>query len=321
MIHELNLIVESLTQPVRIDKYLGHQINQISRSRIQQLIEEGSVQVNDCPIFRGKEKVHPGDRIRVYLPPPQASTIDAEPIPLDLLFEDQDLLAVNKAPGLCVHPTEHMKTGTLVNALLYHIHDLSGIGGVLRPGIVHRLDRGTSGVLLVAKNDETHRRLSEMFKNRQIQKTYWALVHGVSTAREGEIDQPIGRHPSDRKRMTIRPDGRKSLTKYRILCTGLGGLLMEVYPRTGRTHQIRVHLHHLGFSIVRDPLYGLKKHMGRGALEGLFEGYPGIGLHAKTLRFNHPTTGETIILEAPLPIQFQSVVDQMQCLNQNNNVS
>lgn len=319
MTTELNFTVDPSALPVRIDKYLADRIDRLSRNRIQQLIAGGSVWLNGQPVPRAKEKTQPGDRIQVFLPPPQPSAVEPEPIPLDILFEDNDLLAVNKPPGLCVHPTEHMKTGTLVNALLYRIKDLSGIGGILRPGIVHRLDRVTSGVLLVAKNDETHRRLSDQFKSRLIEKTYWALAQGAANHREGEIDQPIGRHPTDRKRMTIRPDGRKSLTTYRILRTGLGGSLVEVYPRTGRTHQIRVHLHHLGFSILGDRLYGLKKHLGRGTLERLFEGYPGIGLHAKRIRFTHPMTEENMVVEAPLPDLFQSIVDQMQCLNLNIN--
>ncbi|MGC9328972.1 MAG: RluA family pseudouridine synthase [Candidatus Hinthialibacter sp.] len=318
---ELNFIVDAESEPVRIDKYLSAQTDQVSRNRIQHLIEERAILLNGRPVLRTKEKVHPGDEIRVRIPPPQSSTIEPESIPLDIIFEDSFLLVVNKQAGLCVHPTEHRKTGTLVNALLHHVKDLSGIGGVLRPGIVHRLDQVTSGILLIAKNDETHRKLSDLFKSRQIEKIYWAIALGSTPPLAGSVDQPIGRHPADRKRMTIRPDGRKSKTIYRILRTGLGGMLLEVYPRTGRTHQIRVHLRHLGLSIAGDQLYGLRKRQGRGAIERMFENYPGIGLHAKILRFQHPMTGEKIDLDAPPPPLFQSIVDQMICLNRNTNDS
>ncbi len=311
MNNEIEITVEADLSSIRIDKFIATKIPQISRNRIQQLIENHAIFLNDRSIDQSKEKVKVGDRIRFTLPPLQPSTVEPEPLPLDFLYEDEHIAVINKVPGMCVHPTEHLKTGTVVNGLLYHVKDLSGIGGVLRPGIVHRLDRVTSGVLLIAKNDEAHRRLSETFQSRQIQKTYWAITHGILPNPEGEIDQPIGRHPTDRKRMTIRPDGRKSLTRYRILRTGLGGMLLEVYPRTGRTHQIRVHLRHLGISIVRDTLYGLKKHLGKGTLERWFEGYPGIALHAKSLRFPHPVHGEEMIIEAPLPQIFQSIMDQM----------
>ncbi|MBN2328085.1 MAG: RluA family pseudouridine synthase [Candidatus Omnitrophica bacterium] len=321
MENELHFTVDAKSEPVRIDKYLSTQTGLISRNRIQRLIEEGAVLLNGEPILRTKEKVQPGDRIRIRIPPPQSGAIEPEAIPLDILYEDSSFLIVNKQAGLCVHPTEHRKTGTLVNALLHHSKELSSIGGVMRPGIVHRLDQATSGILLVAKNDDAHSKLSLLFKTRQIEKIYWAIVLGPTPPEAGVIDQPIGRHPADRKRMTILADGRKSKTMYRILRTGLGGTLLEVYPKTGRTHQIRVHLRHIGLSIAGDRLYGLRKRQGRGAIERLFEGYPGIGLHAKILRFVHPITGEKIDLEAPLPPIFQSVVDQMICLNRSKNDS
>lgn len=297
--------------PTRIDKYLADQIPHLSRSRIQQLIEGGHVILNGKSAPRVSEKVKSGDRIQITLPPPEPSGVQPEDIPLDILYQDSHLLVLNKPPGLCVHPTESMKTGTLVNALLHHVTDLSGIGGILRPGIVHRLDRVTSGVILIAKNDEAHRALSADFKQRRIRKIYWALAHGRPPQNEGEVNLPIGRHPTDRKRMAPRPDGRPSLTRYRILREGLGGTLVELYPVTGRTHQIRVHLRHLGCPVIRDSLYALRKFQGKGALERLFEGYPGIALHAKSIRFQHPLTGQEMHFEAPLPEAFQSIVDQL----------
>ncbi len=320
MTTELNFTVEETTSPTRIDKFIASQTEDISRNRIKQLIEEKQVFLNDEPICQTKRKVAPGDHIRVCLPPLQPSTVEPEDIDFSILYEDEHVAVIDKPAGLCVHPTDHIKTGTLVNGLLYKIHDLSGIGGVLRPGIVHRLDRVTSGILVIAKNNEAHRKLSECFKTRRIKKIYWAIVHGIITKQEGEIDLPIGRHPSDRKRMTIREDGRNSLTRYRITSTGLGGSLVKVYPRTGRTHQIRVHLHHLGLSIVGDALYGLKKHYGKGRLARLFEGYPGIALHAHELRFPHPATDEIMEFQAPLPQLLKSVVDKLTCLKPNDTV-
>lgn len=307
----LILTVPEGENPVRIDKYIADRTDRLSRSRIQSLIGQNAILLNQQPISRVSEKVKPGDSITIALPPPIPSGVLPEPIEIEILYEDQDILVVNKPAGMCVHPAGAIISGTLVNALLFHTKDLSGIGGVVRPGIVHRLDRGTSGVLLVAKNDEAHARLSTDFKSRRIKKVYWALIHGQPKTVTGEIDLPIGRHPSDRMRMAIRPDGRKSLTRYHILRVGLGGSLMEVYPFTGRTHQIRVHFKHLGFSIVRDVLYGSKKKLGRGELERLFDQYPGFALHAKSLQFDHPITGESMTVEASLPARFESAVKRL----------
>ncbi|MGI6454504.1 MAG: RluA family pseudouridine synthase [bacterium] len=305
---KISIDVLGQSLPQRIDKYLSTQVSELSRSRIQQLIAAGDILLNQQRVLKVSEKVKSGDRIEVHIPPPASSSIQPEPIPLEILYEDSQVVAINKPPGLCVHPTESITTGTLVNALLYHIRDLSGIGGVMRPGIVHRLDRVTSGILLAAKTDSAHQALSMMFKQRKMKKTYWAIVHGKPPQSEGEINLPIGRHPTERKRMAIRPDGRISVTRYKILREGLGGSWIEVYPLTGRTHQIRVHLRHLGCPVVRDVTYATRKHQGKGSLERALEGYPGIALHARSLEFLHPVTGEQIRLEAALPDQLQSVV-------------
>ncbi|MEW6237641.1 MAG: RluA family pseudouridine synthase [Candidatus Omnitrophota bacterium] len=308
---ELRLIVEENAKGTRIDKYLAKRVESLSRSRLQQLIQTGSVFLNSAPIARVSEKVKGGDLIALLLPPPAPSDVEPENIPIDILYEDAYLVVINKQPGISVHPTESMHSGTLVNALLYHIEDLSGIGGVLRPGIVHRLDRGTSGVLIAAKQDDAHRKLSNAFKARRIHKTYWAIVHGTPPQLQGEIDLPIGRSSSDRKQMTIRPDGRNAVTRYKILRAGLGGTLVELYPLTGRTHQIRVHLRHLGCPIVGDVLYGTKKYLGRGELERLLEGYPGIALHAHSIRFEHPATGEIMTITAEPPGPLAAVMDRL----------
>ncbi len=308
--NEIRLCVDQIVEAVRIDRYISGQVSELSRSRIQQLIKDGHVLLNNETVKRVGEKVKNGDHILIHLPPPEPSEVLPEAISLDVLYEDEHFVAVNKPVGMTVHPTERIKTGTLVNALLYHIKNLSGIGGVLRPGIVHRLDRVTSGVLLVAKHDEAHRKISEQFKARQTKKIYNAIVHGSTSRLTGTVDQPIGRHPSDRKRMAIRPDGRKSVTRYKILREGLGGLFVEVYPVTGRTHQIRVHLKHVGLPIVGDSIYNTRKYMGRGELERIFESYPGIALHARSLKFEHPMTGNIIQVETPLPDIFKIVQEQ-----------
>ena len=230
----------------------------------------------------------------MILPPLEPSTVIPEDISFDILYQDASLAVINKPAGLTVHPSEHRKTGTLVNGLLFHIKDLSGIGGVLRPWIVHRLDRVTSGVILIAKTDEAHRILSDNFKSRKIKKIYRAIVHGEPHGGDGVIDQPIGRDSVDRKKMCIRQDGRKSLTRYKICQRGLGGSFVELYPYTGRTHQLRVHMKHMQCPIVGDELYCDRKTYCKGELERLYQGYPGIALHAFKLVFNHPITGEHI---------------------------
>ncbi len=303
--------VNDIASPMRIDRVLAEKCESFSRSRLQQLLQEGFVLLNDTTVKKASEKVHQGDRILIRLPPPQPSSALPENIPIERIYEDEDLMVINKAAGISVHPTEHMKQGTLVNALLHHIRDLSGIGGVLRPGIVHRLDRGTSGVLIIAKNDEFHQKLSEAFKERTIRKTYWALVHGVPPSLKGEIDRPIGRHPSDRKRMNVRDDGRNSRTEYKICGRGLGGSWLELYPKTGRTHQIRVHLNHIGCPVVGDTLYCTRRYKGKGELERIFKEYPGFALHARAIEFEHPKSGKRMFFEATPPPLFTYVIERM----------
>ncbi|MDP8245440.1 MAG: RluA family pseudouridine synthase [Candidatus Hinthialibacter antarcticus] len=303
-----------VTEPfagVRIDKYLTSVADGFSRSRIQALIQESAVTRNGALCAKPREEVAPGDCITLSAPPPAPSTVEPEPLPLDIVYQDSDIAVINKAWGMSVHPTDHNKSGTLVNALLHHLNDLSGIGGVLRPGIVHRLDRVTSGVIIVAKHDEAHRRLSASFKARETKKAYWAIVHGRPGKDAGEIEQPIGRHPTDRKRMTIRQDGRPSLTRYRFCGEGLGASWLELYPVTGRTHQIRVHLKHIGHPIAGDLVYTLKKYSGRGELERAFADQTMIALHARSIRFPHPGSGEEVEFKAPPPDALHSILERM----------
>jgi 23S rRNA pseudouridine1911/1915/1917 synthase len=303
--------VSSDQVPLRIDRYLSEQLIDISRSQIQTLIQKKEILLNSVPVEQSRLKVVPGDLISVQSLPEDTSQLNAQPIPLEILFEDEYLACVNKPAGIPVHPAGSRMSSTLVNALLHHFKTLSSGSHELRPGIVHRLDQGTSGVIIIAKDDQTHEFLSTLFKERQMKKVYWAIVHGEPPTDDGEIDQPIRRNPSERKQMMVHRDGKPSMTNYKVLKRGQGGSLLEVYPLTGRTHQIRVHFKHVGFPVVADPLYNKKNQLHKGKLETILKEYPGFGLHAKSLTFVHPVTGQEHTFEAPLPDVLQAIVDKM----------
>ncbi len=242
--------------------------------------------------------------MEIEIPEPVAAEPAAEAIPLEVVFQDQHLLVLNKPAGLVVHPGAGRASGTLVNALLHHVKDLSGVGGVLRPGIVHRLDRGTSGLLVVAKDDATHRALAAQFAARGVEKEYLALVLGVPSPREGEIDKPIGRHPVQRKRMAVRAGGRSALSTYRVLEAFDGAALLRVTIHTGRTHQIRVHLASIGHPVAGDATYGVRRRATSEALALLDRP----ALHAALLAFDHPANGRRLRFESPLPSDMAHVV-------------
>jgi 23S rRNA pseudouridine1911/1915/1917 synthase len=262
------------------------------RAQVRRWIEDGRVRVNDRP-GRASQRVREGDQLEADPPEPVRCELEPEAIPLSVLHEDADLIVVDKPAGLVVHPAPGHPRGTLVNALLHRCGDLAGIGGVLRPGIVHRLDRGTSGVLVAAKHDAAHRSLAEQFRAHEVERVYLALVRGLPGADEGRVDRPIGRHPRDRKRMSVATArGREAATRWRVLrrFEKSGVSWLEVRPETGRTHQIRVHLASAGLPLVGDPVYGRgdRSHgLGRPAL------------HAAVLGFRHPTSGERLRFEAP----------------------
>jgi len=244
---------------------------------------------------------------------PEARPAEAQPekIALDILFEDKDLLVLNKAPGIVVHPAAGHAAGTLVNALLHHVRDLSGVGGVLRPGIVHRLDRGTSGLMVVAKDDETHRALAAQFASRKVEKEYLAIVHGVPRARQGVIEAAIGRDPVHRKKMSVRaPRGREARSAYTVVEVFDGAALLRVRVHTGRTHQIRVHLASLGHPVAGDATYGGTRPPSsrRAAARVALEGLPRPALHAARLAFTHPATGERLEFESRLPPDLQDLL-------------
>ncbi len=279
---------------LRLDHYLASELPHLSRSRIQALIKDGHIRVEARQVKPG-EKVREGQRVTVEEPEPTpAANAAPEEIPLDVLFEDGDLVVLNKAPGIVVHPAAGNPSGTLVNALLHHCASLSGIGGELRPGIVHRLDKETSGCLVVAKNDAAHQALSKQFAEREVLKVYLALAGGVFLKKSGVIETFIGRHPVHRKKMAVVQEGRgrNAVTDYRVVRELPGASLVECTLHTGRTHQIRVHLKHLGHPILGDELYGK-----RGA-------YPRQMLHAWKLGFKHPRTGEWMQFQAALPADF-----------------
>ncbi|MDI3281180.1 MAG: RluA family pseudouridine synthase [Bacillota bacterium] len=281
----------------RLDVFLAAHHLVPSRSAAQRLIEGGRVLVDGAAVRKPSYRLRPGERVEVRLPPPAPVEVVPEEIPLDILYEDEDLVVVNKPRGMPVHPGAGRSSGTLVNALLAHCRDLSGVGGALRPGIVHRLDKDTTGLLVVAKHDAAHLHLARQIKERRVTRIYLALVHGRLPAAEGKIEAPIGRHPVARKKMAVvARRGRAALTYYRVLEEWARFSLLEVKLGTGRTHQIRVHLAYLGHPVAGDPTYGRR----RAEL-----GLEGQALHAAVLGFCHPRTGEYVEFSAPPPEDFQ----------------
>jgi 23S rRNA pseudouridine1911/1915/1917 synthase len=284
----------------RLDQLVHEKLPQFSRSRIQEWIKAGRIRVNQEP-QRASHLVRAGDSIDVEPAEPTPLRATAEPIPLAVLYEDDDVVAIDKPAGMVVHAGAGIHSGTLVNALVHRFTALSAIGGALRPGIVHRLDRFTSGVILVAKNDAAHQALAAQFSGRQVEKTYVALVHGSVKAETGRIERPIARDPVHRTRMTARlKEGRAAWTEYRVLRRFTKFTLLEARIGTGRTHQIRVHLSSIGHPVVGDTVYGAPAKV---------EGQPPLGryfLHARRIRFRQPSTGEEISVEAPLPAELEA---------------
>ena len=266
----------------------------ISRSRAAALMEEGYCLLAGTPCRKAGTKPPAGREVVLTVPAPKDAVPQAEDIPLEILYEDGDLAVVVKPRGMVVHPAAGHTEGTLVNALLGSLDKLSGIGGEKRPGIVHRLDKDTSGVMMVAKNDETQTELSRMLKDREIEKHYLALTEGIMKEKEGTVEAPIGRSKRDRKKMAVDPEGRPAVTEWRVLAEGRNCSLLDVHILTGRTHQIRVHMRSIQHPVCGDPLYGFEKGVKA----------PCLMLHARSLSFVHPRTGEKITFQAPLPGDF-----------------
>ncbi len=284
----------------RIDLFLNDEIEDISRSALHKLIEKGNITVNKKAVNKSY-KLREGDVIEVDIPQAEEVKIEAENIPLDILYEDNDLIVVNKPQGMVVHPAPGHYTGTLVNALMYHCgNDLSGINGELRPGIVHRIDKDTSGILVIAKSDIAHRGLSAQLAEHSMNRIYNAIVYNGFDQNEGTVSANIGRSQNDRKKMAIVKEGRNAVTHYKVL-ERLGKFtLLELKLETGRTHQIRIHMSHIGHPLLGDPVYGPKKQAF--SAEGQM-------LHAKVLGFVHPSTGQYMEFETELPPYFTRILD------------
>ncbi len=296
---------------MRADVAFSHIISSLTRSQVRKLIEERFILV-DGEAIKPSKKLSGGETASITLLPPEPIEAEPENIPIEILYEDDDIVVVNKSAGMTVHPGAGVKSGTLVNALLYKCRGLSGIGGKIRPGIVHRLDKETSGVMVVAKNDFAHQSLIEQFRRRSVKKRYLALVLGNVKEDAGSFTSSIGRHPIDRKRMSSAARaGREAHTVWKVIRRYNGATLVEAEPRTGRTHQIRVHFSENGHPILGDKVYGLKKHQSA-HLEAISRTLGRQALHAQMLSFRHPRSGEGVQFNAPLPDDMKEAINLLE---------
>lgn len=298
---ETIFIVEKSFEGERIDKYLSIIIEEKSRSYLQGLITKGSILINNKKV-KSNYKLKSLDEISIIIPKPIELKVDSEDIPLNVLYEDSDVIVVNKKRGMVVHPAPGNYNGTLVNALLFYCKDLSAINGVVRPGIVHRIDKDTTGILVVAKNDEAHNFLSNQLRNHSMKREYYALVEGRIKENKGTIDKPLGRNKKDRLKIGIVEDGRRAVTHYEVIERHKNTTLVRCVLETGRTHQIRVHMASVGHPLLGDPLYGLKKQKFK--LDGQM-------LHARTLGFIHPTSKEYIEFTSELPEDYEKLLEKL----------
>jgi 23S rRNA pseudouridine1911/1915/1917 synthase len=307
------ITVADADQGSRLDQFLAGR-TEFSRARLTRWLKNGQVLVND-QTRPASYRVRPGDRVSLTVPPPEPSGLVPEALPLDIIYEDQDVILVNKPPGLVVHPAPGHRGGTLLNALMHHCPDLAAVGDLSRPGLVHRLDKDTSGVLVAAKTAQAHAHLVRQFHDREVEKIYVALVWGRLQQKTGKIDQEVGRHPSARQKMSAHPRrGKNAVTYWRVLAEYPGPMsLVELAPKTGRTHQLRVHLAMLGHPVVGDAIYGggAARLKGNPRLDCLRPLVTRQLLHARFLRITHPRTGTAILGEAPLPADFQAVLEAL----------
>lgn len=287
----------------RIDKCISQLIDSVSRTFIQKLIKEGGVRVNGQTV-KGSYRVKEEDDVSFYLPESEEPDIEPEDIPLDVLYEDKDVIVVNKPKGMVVHPAAGHYSGTMVNALMYRCRgELSGINGVMRPGIVHRIDKDTTGSVIVCKNDNAHQYIATQLKDHTITRRYHAICHGVLKEDEGTVDRPVGRHPNDRKKMAVNEkNGKRAVTHYKVLKRFSNCTYIECVLETGRTHQIRVHMASIGHPLLGDEVYG--------SIKSPYQ-TNGQTLHAKILGFVHPTSGEYVEVDAPLPDYFEEILRKM----------
>lgn len=303
---EQTFLIDAADAGKRIDSFLSEQLEGVTRSMAQNWIAQNDVMLEQGSALKKNYKLCAGDVIRVRIPAAQTVSVLPQDIPIDIVYEDDAIIVVNKARGMVVHPAAGNWDGTLVNALMFHCGErLSGINGEIRPGIVHRIDKDTSGLLVVAKNDVAHQSLAGQIACHSAAREYKAIVVGNPRESSGTIQQPIGRHKTDRKKMAITPDGRDAITHYQVLERYRGYALMQFQLETGRTHQIRVHMASIGHPIIGDPLYGVKKDR--------FSQLNGQCLHAYRLSLDHPRTGERMVFESPLPEYFIAVLDKLVC--------
>ena len=289
----------------RLDVFLSEQTDEFTRSRIKKLIEDGNVCIGGKQVKKAGADVKAGEEVTITIPDVVEGSAKAENIPLDIVYQDEDFAVINKAKGMTVHVGNGNESGTLVNALLYALDSLSGIGGVLRPGIVHRIDKDTTGLLVVAKNDKAHVSLASQIAQKTCKRTYYALLEGNVKTDEGRVVTDIGRHPTDRLKMAVLPDGKGKIavTDYQVVAHfGAEFTLCRFDLQTGRTHQIRVHAKHLGHPVAGDPVYGYKKQKIKA---------DGQLLHAQRLQLSHPTTGEEKVFTAPLPADFSEILQKL----------
>ncbi len=313
----LRIVVPPKQSKERIDVYLTHQVENATRSKVQKAIEAGAVLVDGRKV-KPSHPVSPGEVIEITLPRPPRPEAQPEDIPLDILYEDKDLLIVNKPAGMVTHPAYGNYTGTLVNALLHHCRTLSTVNTNLRPGIVHRLDKNTTGLMVIAKHDVAHHLLARQFSKRTLQREYWAIVWGKFSERSGTIEASLGRSKRDRKKVTVTADGKHAVTEYEVLQEFEFLSLVRLKLKTGRTHQIRVHLAHIGHPVFGDPTYGGRSNTW-GGLEGkkvhraanLLKLISRQALHAKTIGFVHPTTKREIVFDSDLPADMKAVLAEL----------
>ncbi|MGM0378241.1 MAG: RluA family pseudouridine synthase [Bacillota bacterium] len=298
---EIEVIIDKKNNNIRIDKALNELI-ELSRSHIQKLIKKDYIYCNDKVVDRKKDKVKENDKVLIKVPVSKESNIQAQDIDLDFVYEDKDIIIVNKKPGMVVHPAPGNWEGTLVNALLYHTDKLSSINGVKRPGIVHRIDKDTSGLLMVAKNNKAHNFLAKQLREHTTERRYYAIVHGTIRQKEGKIDAPIGRNKKNRIKMDVVADGKDAVTHFKVIERFAKYTLLELQLETGRTHQIRVHMSYINHHILGDPLYGRSKEKVK---------HEGQLLHAKTLGFIHPTTKEYMRFDSELPEYFKRILKKV----------
>ena len=300
---QIQIVVKEGDEGKRLDSYISTVKEELSRMTVKRLVEENKITVNQKYV-KPAYLVQQGDTIQIELEEPKETTLKAQDIPISVIYEDKDILVVNKPKGLVVHPANGNPDGTLVNAIMAICKDsLSGIGGEIRPGIVHRLDKNTSGIIIVAKNDKAHIHLSEQIKEHKVKKTYIALVRGIVRENEATINMPIGRSEKDRKKMAVTKKGKEAITHFKVLERYDKYTLLQVNIETGRTHQIRVHLSQIGYPIVGDEVYSNGKNEWN---------VKGQCLHAKSLKFTHPITGENMYLEAKLPEYFENILKDLE---------